>query len=208
MADVSEAASTDAVRRAAMDGAAQQLIDIDPGATDGWLAAFDAAVETYGPTRARYLLMRLLDRSRALDVGFPSTISTPYLNTIDPEAEPPYPGDPKIEHRIRSLIRWNAVAMVLRANEKAPGIGGHLATYASSATLYEIGFNHFFKGKDQGAPGDQVFFQGHASPGIYARAFLEGTAQRRRPRALPPRDPARRHRNPGALLLSAPAPDA
>ena len=174
MADVSEAASTDSVRRAGTDGAAQQLIDIDPGATDGWLAAFDAAVETYGPTRARYLLMRLLDRSRALDVGFPSTISTPYLNTIDPEAEPPYPGDPRIEHRIRALIRWNAVAMVLRANEKAPGIGGHLATYASSATLYEIGFNHFFKGKDQGAPGDQVFFQGHASPGIYARAFLEG----------------------------------
>jgi pyruvate dehydrogenase E1 component len=157
-----------------MDGAAHQLIDIDPGATEGWLAAFDAAVETYGPTRARYLLMRLLDRSRALDVGFPSTISTPYLNTIDPEAEPPFPGDPRIEHRIRSLIRWNAVAMVLRANEKAPGIGGHLATYASSATLYEIGFNHFFKGKDDGTPGDQVFFQGHASPGIYARAFLEG----------------------------------
>lgn len=160
--------------RPALDGAAQQLIDIDPGATDGWLDAFDAAVETYGPTRARYLLMRLLDRSRDLDVGFPSTISTPYLNTIDPEAEPDYPGDPTIEHRIRALIRWNAVAMVIRANEKAAGIGGHLATYASSATLYEIGFNHFFRGKEAGGPGDQIFFQGHASPGIYARAFLEG----------------------------------
>ena len=152
----------------------QQLVDIDPGATDGWLDAFDAAVDAYGPTRARYLLMRLLDRSRALDVGFPSTISTPYLNTIDPDAEPLYPGDPVIEHTIRALIRWNAVAMVIRANERAAGIGGHLSTYASSATLYEIGFNHFFRGKLGEGPGDQVFFQGHASPGMYARAFLEG----------------------------------
>jgi pyruvate dehydrogenase E1 component len=168
----SDAAEAD--HRPSLTGAVDQLVDIDPGATDGWLDAFDAAVATYGPTRARYLLLRLLDRSRALDVGFPSTISTPYLNTIEPNAEPHYPGDPVIEHRIRALIRWNAVAMVIRANERAAGIGGHLATYASSATLYEIGFNHFFKGKELGGPGDQVFFQGHASPGIYARAFLEG----------------------------------
>ena len=166
--------ATKADQRPSLEGVMQQLVDIDPGATDGWLDAFDAAVDAYGPTRARYLLLRLLDRSRALDVGFPSTISTPYLNTIDPDAEPPYPGDPKIEHRIRALIRWNAVAMVLRANEKAAGIGGHLATYASSATLYEIGFNHFFRGKLGEGPGDQIFFQGHASPGMYARAFLEG----------------------------------
>ena len=174
MSDEFTEEASEADFRPSLDGAAQQLVDIDPGATDGWLDAFDAAVEAYGPTRARYLLLRLLDRSRDLDVGFPSTISTPYLNSIDPEAEPPYPGDPRIEHRIRALIRWNAVAMVIRANEKAAGIGGHLATYASSATLYEIGFNHFFRGKDDGTPGDQIFFQGHASPGIYARAFLEG----------------------------------
>ena len=129
---------------------------------------------TYGPTRARYLLLRLLDRSRALDVGFPSTISTPYLNTIEPSAEPPYPGDPVIEHRIRALIRWNAVAMVIRANERAAGIGGHLATYASSATLYEIGFNHFFKGKGRGGRETRSSSRGTPSPGIYARAFLEG----------------------------------
>jgi pyruvate dehydrogenase E1 component len=174
LASAKRSEAQEADHRPSLAGAAHQLVDIDPGATDGWLEAFDAAVATYGPTRARYLLMRLLDRSRSLDVGFPSTISTPYLNTIEPGAEPPFPGDPRIEHRIRALIRWNAVAMVLRANEKAAGIGGHLATYASSATLYEIGFNHFFRGKDDGRPGDQVFFQGHASPGIYARAFLEG----------------------------------
>ncbi len=174
LSEVDEQGAIELEQEPSIAGAAFQLIDIDPGATDGWLQAFDAAVEVYGPTRARYLLMRLLDRSRALDVGFPSTISTPYLNTIEPAAEPPYPGDPWIEHRIRALIRWNAVAMVIRANERAPGIGGHLATYASSATLYEIGFNHFFRGKADGSAGDQVFFQGHASPGIYARAFLEG----------------------------------
>ena len=155
-------------------GIANQLVDSDFSATEAWIEAFDAAVEAYGPVRGRYLLFQLLERSAAMGVGFPATVSTPYLNTIDPAAEGDYPGDPVIEHRIRALIRWNAVAMVLRANAKAPSIGGHLATYASSATLYEVGFNHFFQGKDGDHLGDQVFFQGHASPGIYARAFLEG----------------------------------
>ncbi len=155
-------------------GIANQLIDSDYSATEAWIQAFDAAVEAYGPVRGRYLLFQLLERSAAMGVGFPATVSTPYLNTIDPASEGDYPGDPVIEHRIRSLIRWNAVAMVLRANATAPSIGGHLATYASSATLYEVGFNHFFRGKDGDHLGDQVFFQGHASPGIYARAFLEG----------------------------------
>ncbi len=155
-------------------GIANQLIDSDYSATEAWIQAFDAAVEAYGPVRGRYLLFQLLERSAAMGVGFPAIVSTPYLNTIDPAAEGDYPGDAEIEHRIRALIRWNAVAMVLRANAKAPSIGGHLATYASSATLYEVGFNHFFQGKDGDGLGDQVFFQGHASPGIYARAFLEG----------------------------------
>ena len=113
-----------------------------------------------------------------MHVGLPPLTQTRYINTISPEQEPSFPGDEAIERRIRRLIRWNAVAMVLRANNRFAGIGGHLATYASAATLYEVGFNHFFRGKDgagNGAgSGDQIFYQGHAAPGIYARAFLEG----------------------------------
>jgi pyruvate dehydrogenase E1 component len=118
--------------------------------------------------------MKLLHRARELGVGLPNTVSSPYINTIAPENEPWFPGDEHIERRIRAFIRWNAAVMVSRANKRAKGIGGHLATYASSAALYEVGFNHFFRGKDDGQSGDQVYFQGHAAPGIYARAFLEG----------------------------------
>jgi pyruvate dehydrogenase E1 component len=117
--------------------------------------------------------MKLLERAREQQVGFPATVSTPYVNTIPSDQEPWFPGDEYIERRIRAYIRWNAAAMVVRANKRADGIGGHLATFASSASLYEVGFNHFFRGKDDGH-GDQVFFQGHAAPGIYARAFMEG----------------------------------
>ena len=105
---------------------------------------------------------------------FPATVSTPYVNTIPSDEEPEFPGDEFLERRIRAFIRWNAAVMVVRANVRSEAIGGHLSTYASSAALYEVGFNHFFRGKDGGAPGDQVYFQGHASPGIYARAFVEG----------------------------------
>ena len=118
--------------------------------------------------------MKLLERARELQVGFPATVSSDYINSIPPEREPWFPGDETMERRIRAFVRWNAAVMVTRANAKAPGIGGHLATYASCAALYEVGFNHFFRGKDDGQSGDQVFFQGHAAPGIYARAFLEG----------------------------------
>ena len=118
--------------------------------------------------------MNLLERARALQVGFPATVSTPYVNSIPPDEEPWFPGDELQERRIRAYIRWNAAVMVTRANARDNGIGGHLSTYASSAALYEVGFNHFFHGKDNEAPGDQVYFQGHASPGIYARAFVEG----------------------------------
>ena len=156
------------------DGFAHQLPDIDPQVTGEWVDSFDAVVEAQGKARARFLLMKLLERARALQVGFPATVSTPYINTIPPEAEPWFPGDEHIERRIRAFIRWNAAVMVTRANTRSEGIGGHLATYASSASLYEVGFNHFFRGKDDGLAGDQIFFQGHAAPGIYARAFLEG----------------------------------
>ena len=156
-----------------------QLPDIDPAETQEWLDALDQIHSQEGDERARFLLYKILKRARQLHVGLPPLTQTRYINTISPEQEPFFPGDEEMERRIRRLIRWNAVAMVLRANNRAPGIGGHLATYASAATLYEVGFNHFFRGKDgagtdAGGSGDQIFFQGHAAPGIYARAFLEG----------------------------------
>jgi pyruvate dehydrogenase E1 component len=155
------------------DGFVHQLPDIDPVETREWLDSLDAIVDQYGKTRANYLLSKLLERARELGVSFPATVSTPYLNTIPAEREPWFPGDEHIEKRIRRFIRWNAAVMVIRANKKADGIGGHLSTFASSASLYEVGFNHFFRGKDDGQPGDHVYIQGHAAPGIYARAFLE-----------------------------------
>ncbi|TML41227.1 MAG: pyruvate dehydrogenase (acetyl-transferring), homodimeric type [Actinobacteria bacterium] len=148
--------------------------DIDAGETAEWLDSFDAVVETHGKTRARFLLMKLLERARLAQIGFPATVSTPYINSIPPENEPWFPGDEYMERRIRAFIRWNAAAMVTRANTVSEGIGGHLSTYASAASLCEVGFNHFFRGKEDGQAGDQVYFQGHAAPGIYARAFLEG----------------------------------
>ena len=151
-----------------------QLPDIDPAETDEWLASFDQLVEQEGESRARFLVYKLLKRARQLHVGLPPLTQTRYINTISPEQEPFFPGDEQIEHRIRRIVRWNAVAMVLRANTRFTGIGGHLATYASAASLYEVGFNHFFKGKDGPGSGDQIFYQGHAAPGMYARAYLEG----------------------------------
>ncbi len=156
------------------DGFVNQLPDIDPAETNEWLQSLDAIVDVHGKTRARYLLSKLLERARELQVSFPATVSTPYVNTIPPEQEPWFPGDEHVERRIRAFIRWNAAVMVIRANKHAEGIGGHLSTFASSASLYEVGFNHFFKGKDDGQAGDHVYYQGHAAPGIYARAFLEG----------------------------------
>ena len=156
------------------DGVSHQLPDRDPLETSEWLDAFDDIVDTYGRTRARYLLMRILERAGQKQVDFPATVSSPYVNTIPTDEEPEFPGDEYLERRIRAFIRWNAAVMVVRANDRSESIGGHLSTYASSASLYEVGFNHFFRGKDDGSPGDQVYFQGHASPGIYARAFVEG----------------------------------
>ena len=156
------------------DGLPNQLPDTDPDETREWLESFDAAIDTDGRLRARFLMLKLLERARARQVGVPALRSTDYINTIPPEREPWFPGDEHIERRIRAYIRWNAAIMVSRAN-KSVGVGGHIATYASAASLYEVGFNHFFRGKElSGGMGDQVYFQGHAAPGIYARAFLEG----------------------------------
>ncbi|MGD0321992.1 MAG: pyruvate dehydrogenase (acetyl-transferring), homodimeric type [Acidimicrobiales bacterium] len=151
-----------------------QLPDIDPEETAEWLDSFDSVIDARGRTRARFLLMKLLERARTKQVDFPSTVSTPYVNTIPQDEEPWFPGDESTERLIRRYVRWNAAVMVSRANRRSEGIGGHLATYASSAALYEVGFNHFFRGKSDGGFGDMVYFQGHASPGIYARAYVEG----------------------------------
>ena len=156
------------------DGFARQLPDVDPTETQEWLDSLDAVVSTHGKARAQVLMNRLLGRALELQVGLPSLVSSPYLNTISADQEPWFPGDEDLERRIRAVIRWNAMAMVVRANHRSEGIGGHLATYASSASLIEIGFNHFFRGKDDGGSGDQIYFQGHAAPGVYSRAFLEG----------------------------------
>jgi len=151
-----------------------QLVDIDPTETAEWQASFDAALEHAGPVRARYLMLKLLQRAHEKQIGLSSLRNTDYINTISPEHEPEFPGDEAIERRIRTYIRWNAAMLVHRAQRPGVGVGGHISTYASSASLYEVGFNHFFRGMDHPGGGDQIFFQGHASPGMYARSFLEG----------------------------------
>jgi pyruvate dehydrogenase E1 component len=156
------------------NGLPSQLPDIDAEETQEWLESLDAVVERSGRHRARYLMLALLQRARQRQVGVPSLRSTDYINTIPPEAEPWFPGDEELERRIRRIIRWNAAIMVHRAQRPGIGVGGHISTYASSASLYEVGFNHFFRGRQHPGGGDQIYFQGHASPGIYARAYLEG----------------------------------
>jgi pyruvate dehydrogenase E1 component len=138
-----------------------------------WLESLDYVIQQGDRGRVQRLLLRLRDHARVKGVGLPFTADTPYVNTIRVEDQSPIPGSQEIERRIKSLVRWNAMAMVVRANRASDGIGGHISTYASAATLYEVGFNHFFRGKDD-QDGDIIYFQGHASPGIYARAFLEG----------------------------------
>ncbi len=158
----------------APDQIIDQLVDIDPSETAEWHASFDAALENAGPVRARYLMLSLLKRAQEKKIGISALRTTDYINTIAPDSEPEFPGDESIERRIRAFNRWNAAMLVHRAQRPGVGVGGHISTYASSAALYEVGFNHFFRGQDHPGGGDQVFFQGHASPGMYARAFLEG----------------------------------
>jgi pyruvate dehydrogenase E1 component len=152
----------------------QQLVDSDPVETQEWLDSLDAVAAEHGAVRARYLLAKLVERAHEQRLGVPGAVTTPYVNTIPLEEQPEFPGDEHIERRIRRFIRWNAAVMVVKANHREKGIGGHLSTFASSATLYEIGYNHFFKGKHAPGGGDYIYIQGHAAPGTYARAYLEG----------------------------------
>ena len=150
------------------------VVDHDPQETAEWLEAWDQILSAGDPQRAAYLLGSLSERARTAGIHLPTQFNTPYCNTINPDEEVAYPGDLPLERRIKSIIRWNAMAMVVQQNKKDPGIGGHIATYASIATLMEVGFNHFFRAAIDDQPGDFVYFQGHASPGIYSRALLEG----------------------------------
>ena len=158
----------------APDHIVDQLVDIDPTETAEWNASFDAALANAGPVRARYLMLSLLKRAQEKNIGISGLRATDYINSIPSDSEPAFPGDEAIERRIRAFNRWNAAMLVHRAQRPGVGVGGHISTYASSASLYEVGFNHFFRGQDHPGGGDQIFFQGHASPGMYARAFLEG----------------------------------
>jgi pyruvate dehydrogenase E1 component len=165
-----------------------------------WLATFEAVVRDQGRAHGQDLLGRISALAQALGLTVPASLNTPYVNTIAVEAQPPYPGDREIERRIKNVIRWNAMAMVVQANKHYPGIGGHISTYASVATLFEVGFHHFFRAGHDGLSGDQIYFQGHASPGVYARAYIEGRI------AEPMLHNFRRELAPGGGLSSYPHP--
>jgi len=171
--------STERKRPVISDGLPSQLPDTDPEETAEWIESLDSVIAARGAGRARYVMLRLLERAREHQVGVPPLTTTDYINTIPPEREPDFPGDEAIERRIRAYIRWNAAIMVHRAQRPEIGVGGHISTYASAASLYEVGFNHFFRGREHPGGGDQIFFQGHASPGMYARAFIEGRLSER-----------------------------
>ncbi|MSR30445.1 MAG: pyruvate dehydrogenase (acetyl-transferring), homodimeric type [Gemmataceae bacterium] len=148
--------------------------DIDSLETREWVDSLDSVLQTSGVDRAEYLLTQLRLKAQTSGVQIPFTANTPYINTIPPGRQPEYPGDRELERKIKSLVRWNAMAMVVQANEADGTLGGHISTFASCATLYEVGFNHFFRGPEAPGGGDMIYFQGHASPGMYSRAFLEG----------------------------------
>jgi pyruvate dehydrogenase E1 component len=157
------------------DGYLAQTQDMDPAETAEWVDSLKYVLASRGPERAQYLLKVLEEQARREGVELPKALNTPYINTIHRDQQPAYPGNREVERRIKSIVRWNAMAMVSRQNKIEDGIGGHISTFASAATLYEVGFNHFFKGRGEGGyDGDQIYFQGHASPGIYSRAFVEG----------------------------------
>ncbi|MBA8809277.1 pyruvate dehydrogenase (acetyl-transferring), homodimeric type [Promicromonospora sukumoe] len=157
-----------------INGLLSAVPDIDPAETEEWVESFDGLIDDKGGPRARYVMLNLLRRARERNVSIPASMATPYVNTIGVHEEPYFPGDEAMERRYRSWIRWNAAVMVTRAQREGLGVGGHISSYASVATLYEVGLNHFFRGKDHPGGGDQIYFQGHASPGVYARGYLEG----------------------------------
>jgi pyruvate dehydrogenase E1 component len=185
---------------ATSEPSAQAASDLELVETREWRESLDYVLQHGGPERVARLLRELQVHARKAGVEIPFTANTPYINTIPADKQPPYPGSREIERRIKSLIRWNAMAMVVRANREETGIGGHISTYASAATLYEVGFNHFFRGREDGREGDIIYFQGHASPGIYARAFLEGRL------TLEQVQNFRRELRPGGGLSSYPHP--
>jgi pyruvate dehydrogenase E1 component len=145
--------------------------DADPAETREWLEAFDALVQAEGRERAMFLLRKLLEHARARRVPMPPVLNTPYRNSVALAEQPQFPGNLELEQRLSAIVRWNALAMVVQANRGHPELGGHIASYASAADLFEVGFNHFFRA---GQDGDLVYFQPHSAPGVYARAFLEG----------------------------------
>ena len=148
--------------------------DIDPIETNEWIESLNSVIENDGPPRASYLLNKVIDQAYKSGLVLPDTRTTPYINTIPPEIEVKSPGDQNIEKKIRAYVRWNAAAMVVKANKKSPELGGHIGTFASAATLYDVGMNHFWRAKNNKFGGDLIYFQGHSAPGMYARAFLEG----------------------------------
>ena len=153
--------------------------DVDSAETQEWLASLDYVLKSKGADRVRFLIEQLRDRAAEEGVPLVANTNTPYINTIPVSEQPAFPGNRELERRIKSIIRWNAMAMVVRANKRGGGVGGHISTFASSATLYEVAFNHFFRGRgEDGYSGDIIYFQGHASPGMYSRAFLEGRLPR------------------------------
>ena len=151
-----------------------QKEELDSVEIQEWLDSMDYVLASYPPDQVRHLLRLLQLHAEKEGVSLPFSANTAYINTINRNNQPAFPGNRELERRIKSLVRWNAMAMVVRANKEDDGIGGHISTYASAATLYEVGYNHFFHGKDHPDGADQIYFQGHASPGIYARAYLEG----------------------------------
>jgi pyruvate dehydrogenase E1 component len=184
-------------QREPRDGAAAELERLE---TREWLESLDHVIQSGDPARAQRLLRQLQHRAASFGITLPYAANTPYVNTIPRARQPLYPGNLDIERRIRSLVRWNAMAMVVRANRAEEGIGGHISTFASAATLFEVGFNHFFRGPDADGGGDQIYFQGHAAPGVYARAFLEGRLGREQLENF------RRELSPGGGLSSYPHP--
>ncbi len=176
-------------------------IDVDVAETKEWLASLDYVLKSKGPDRVRFLIEQLRDRAAEEGIQSPEDTSTPYVNSIPVKDQPAFPGNREIERRIKSIVRWNAMAMVVRANKRGGGVGGHISTFASSATLYEIGYNHFFRGRgEDGYSGDTIYFQGHASPGMYSRAFLEGRLSEENLENF------RRELSPGGGLSSYPHP--
>src|SRR5687767_7080416 len=180
--------------------APQDAADASAIETREWLDSLDYVLQSGGPVRVAELLSELEVHAKRRGLKLPFTANTPYVNTISPEEQTPVPGSNEIERRIKSLVRWNAMAMVVKANLASEGIGGHISTFASAATLYEVGFNHFFKGKNHQQGGDFVYFQGHASPGMYSRAFLEGRLSQQQLENF------RRELSPGGGLSSYPHP--